>query len=144
VPYQGVNYQDTGKPPNCSGVSAENVSFEIGHTPFGIDFETGQWPPPWTGRVFVALHGDVGSWQGARVVAVAKDPNTGLLLPASEVPGGSSNADDMLDFATGWDDNKQDNGRPAAIAFAPDGRMFLGDDMKGLVVWIAPVGLTSP
>jgi glucose/arabinose dehydrogenase len=141
TPYQGTTYQDTGQTPNCSGVAAENVSFDIGHTPFGIDFETGQWPAPWTGRVFVTLHGDVGSWEGARVVGVAKDPSTGLLLPATELPGGSSNPDDMMDFATGWDDGMQDHGRPAAVTFAPDGRMFLGDDMRGVIVWIAPVTL---
>jgi len=32
-----------------------------------------------------------------------------------------------------------DHGRPAAIAFAPDGRMFVGNDINGLIVWIAPV-----
>lgn len=144
TPYQGIAYLDTGKSPDCAAVAAESVSFEIGHTPFGIDFETGQWPAPWTGRVFVTLHGDVGSWVGARVVAVAKDPGTGLLLPASEMPGGSSSASDMLDFATGWDDGLQDHGRPAAVTFAPDGRMFVGDDMRGLIFWIAPVTLTSP
>ena len=25
--------------------------------------------------------------------------------------------------------------------FAPDGRLFLGDDQQGAVIWIAPVGL---
>lgn len=141
TPYQGNTYQDTGQTPDCSGVAAESVSFDIGHTPFGIDFETGRWPAPWTGRVFVTLHGDVGSWQGARVVGVSKDPSTGLLLPASDIPGGSSNADDMVDFATGWDDSMQDHGRPAPVTFAPDGRMFLGDDIQGMIVWIAPVTL---
>jgi len=142
VPYAGTAYQDNNKTPDCSGVAAENVTFEIGHTPFGIDFETGLWTGQWAGRVFVALHGDVGSWQGARVVGIAKDPSTGLLLPASDIPGGSSNASDMLDFATGWDDGQQDHGRPTAVAFAPDGRMFVGDDTLGLIVWIAPVGLS--
>ena len=30
------------KASDCASVTPENVSFEIGHTPFGIDFETGQ------------------------------------------------------------------------------------------------------
>jgi hypothetical protein len=34
-----------------------------------------------------------------------------------------------------------DHGRPAPIVFAADGRMFLGDDHDGLIVWIAPTGL---
>jgi hypothetical protein len=45
----------------------------------------------------------------------------------------------MMDFATGWDDGKQDHGRPAAIAFSPDGRLFIGNDINGVIVWVAPV-----
>jgi hypothetical protein len=45
----------------------------------------------------------------------------------------------MVDFATGWDDGKNDHGRPAALTFAPDGRMFVGNDIDGTIVWIAPV-----
>jgi hypothetical protein len=45
----------------------------------------------------------------------------------------------MVDFATGWDDGQNDHGRPAALTFAPDGRMFVGNDMDGTIVWIAPV-----
>ena len=143
IPYGGVTYQDTQKTPDCSGVTSESVSFAIGHTPFGIDFETAGWPAPWTGRVFVTLHGDVGSWIGARVVGISLDPVTGLPLPASELEGGPA-APNLLDFATGWDDGRQDHGRPAAVAFAPDGRMFIGNDMNGQILWIAPIGLMRP
>jgi glucose/arabinose dehydrogenase len=141
VPYSSVTYLDTSKTPDCSGVAPENVSFTIGHTPFGLDYETGKWPMPWTNRVFVTLHGDVGTFYGARVVAVALDATTGLPLPASELDASSANPDNLLDFATGWDDLKQDHGRPAAIAFAPDGRLFVGDDWLGVIVWMAPIGL---
>jgi glucose/arabinose dehydrogenase len=144
VPYGGVQYQDTQKTPDCSGVTPETVSFEIGHTPFGLDFETGAWPAPWKGRVFVALHGDVGSWIGARVVGIALDPATGMPLPATDLDSGNSSAPNMMDFVTGWDDNRQDHGRPAAVTFAPDGRMFVGNDMNGQLVWIAPIALMRP
>jgi glucose/arabinose dehydrogenase len=145
IPYGGVEYQDTGSINiDCSDVTAESVSFEIGHTPFGLDFETGAWPAPWTGRVFVTLHGDVGTWYGARVVAIALDPATGLPLPADEADGSAANAANLEDFATGWDDGKQDHGRPAAVTFAPDGRMFIGDDMNGVVFWVAPITLLRP
>ncbi len=140
TPYTGVTYQDTGATPDCSGVAAESDGFIIGHTPFGLDFETGRWPGPWAGRVFVTLHGIVSSWVGARVVGIALDDN-GMPLPASELDGGEGDPNTMLDFATGWDDGHQDHGRPAPITFAPDGRMFLGDDNRGLVVWIAPLDL---
>jgi glucose/arabinose dehydrogenase len=140
TPYAGVTYQDTGGAPDCSGVATESDGFVIGHTPFGVDFETGRWPSPWTGRAFVTLHGDVGTWSGARVVAVALDA-AGMPLPASEIEGGPGDPANMLEFATGWDDGRQDHGRPAPVAFAPDGRMFLGNDNDGAVVWIAPVDL---
>jgi glucose/arabinose dehydrogenase len=144
APYAGVTYKDTGRVPDCSRTSAETASFVIGHTPFGIDFETGQWPSPWSGRAFVTLHGDFASWIGARIVAISLDPNTGVPLPASELSGSSADPHNMLDFATGWDDGLKDHGRPAPVSFAPDGRMFVGDDQRGAVIWIAPVGLMKP
>jgi glucose/arabinose dehydrogenase len=143
LPYSTATYMDTGAIPDCSGVTAETDSFVIGHTPFGLDFESGKWPAPWSGRVFVTLHGEAGSWSGARVVAIALDPNTGLPVLATELGDGGPSPDAMLQFATGWDDGMQDHGRPAPIAFAPDGRMFLGNDYDGIVVWIAPVDLKS-
>jgi glucose/arabinose dehydrogenase len=144
TPYSGVLCQDTNAMPDCSGVAAESGAFVIGDTPFGLDFETGQWPEPWGGRAFVTLHGDYQSWKGARVVAIALDPTTGLPLPSSELPGSNADPNDMLEFASGWDDGRQDHGRPAPITFAPDGRLFLGNDWTGTVVWIAPVGLMRP
>jgi hypothetical protein len=30
------------------------------------------------------------------------------------------------------------------VAFAADGRLFLGDDQQGTIVWIAPVNLARP
>jgi glucose/arabinose dehydrogenase len=139
MPYTGATYA-SGATPDCSGIAPESDSFIIGHTPFGLDFENGQWPAPWKDRVYVTLHGVAGTWEGARVVAIELDPSTGLPLQASELgSGGAPNA--MLPFAAGWDDGRQDHGRPAAVAFAPDGRMFLGDDYNGLIVWIAPVEL---
>jgi glucose/arabinose dehydrogenase len=141
LPYMNAKYADTQQTPDCSKVAVESASFLIGHTPFGIDFETGKWPAPWGGRALVTLHGVVGTWEGARIVAIARDPATGLLLPSTDIDGGESDSTNMLDFATGWDDGHQDHGRPAAVTFAPDGRLFLGDDQLGAVIWIAPIGL---
>jgi glucose/arabinose dehydrogenase len=139
-PYTGTTYvDDPGKTPDCSGVAAEDASFLIGHTPFGLDFEPGKWPAPWRGRVFITLHGSFGTWLGARVTTIALDPDTGLLLPGSDLPGVDPGS--LLDFATGWDNGMRNHGRPAPIAFAPDGRMFLGDDWAGVLVWIAPFDL---
>ena len=125
--------------PDCSTVAAETESFYIGNTPFGIDFEPGAWPAPWTGAAFVTLHGAYGMWTGARVVAIAMDPATGLMLPGSDL--GGSDTGSLADFATGWDDGRHDHGRPAPVTFTGDGRLFLGNDNNGTIVWIAPLSL---
>lgn len=129
-PYGGY----TSPVPDCSGVAAESSTFIIDHTPFGLDFEQGLWGGTWKSRAFIVLHGEVGSWKGARVVGIGTDAH-GLPLPSSEADAGST----MQDFATGWDDGTLGHGRPAAITFAPDGRMFVGNDVNGMIVWIAPV-----
>jgi glucose/arabinose dehydrogenase len=139
LPYNGARYADDGSAPDCSGIPPETDSFVVNHTPFGLDFETGRWPTPWKGRVFITLHGAFGSWAGARVVSIALDTN-GLPLPGTDLPG-DAGENSLLEFASGWDDGQRDHGRPAPVTFAPDGRMFLGDDNAGLIVWIAPIDL---
>ena len=114
-------YTDISPAPTCAGVMPETTSFIIDHTPFGLDFESGAWPGSWRSRVYVVLHGFVGSWAGARLVAIATDPATGWPVPSSEAnPDGT-----FTDFATGWDDG---------------GRLFVGNDTNGDIFWIAPVG----
>ena len=132
-------YPDVMPVPDCSMVASESASFVIGHTPFDLDFEKGKWPAPWNNRVYVPLHGAAGSWIGARLVGVELDPVTGELLPGSDLGGSSSGA--LADFATGWDDHTLSHGRPAAVAFADDGRLFLANDNNGDIIWIAPLGL---
>jgi glucose/arabinose dehydrogenase len=132
----GLAYSDYTDPtPDCSTVAAEEDSFLIDHTPFGLDFEEGAWSGTWQYRAFVALHGYFGSWVGARIVGIATDARTGWPVNVSEASPGTA----MADFATGWDDGKNDHGRPAAITFAPDGRLFVGNDITGDIVWVAPV-----
>jgi glucose/arabinose dehydrogenase len=147
IPYTSAEFQESGQtvtPADCAGVTPESVAFQIGHTPFGIDFETGTWSAPWGNRAFVALHGVVGAYAGSRVVAIALDPTTGLPLPSSDLEAGTSDAPNMMDFVTGWDDDRQDHGRATAVAFGDDGRLYVGDDTKGEIFWIAPVGLMRP
>jgi glucose/arabinose dehydrogenase len=52
---------------------------------------------------------------------------------------GMGNMGGMSDFATGWDDATLSHGRPAAVAFAPDGRLFVANDNNGVIFWIAPM-----
>jgi len=135
TPFAGID-----PTPDCSEVMTENATFLVGDTPFDLDFEVGKWPAPWGNRVYVPLHGAVGTWRGARVVGIAMDPVTGDVLPGTDREQGMSTGA-MVDFATGWDDGSRSHGRPANVAFAPDGRLFLGNDISGLIVWFAPIGM---
>jgi glucose/arabinose dehydrogenase len=135
-----VPYSDIMPRPNCASITPDDVSFFIGDTPFGFDFERGRWAAPWSGAVFVALHGAAGSWAGERVVVVATNPATGMPKQGSNVPGITPGA--MADFMTGWEErNMHLHGRPTSIEFAPDGRMFVGNDTNGDIFWIAPLDL---
>ena len=111
------------------------MGFVIGNTPFGLEFAPSTWPAPFQGAAIVALHGRVGSYEGARVIAITTDPATGEPIKTSNLSGNGG----FLELASGWDDGRQDRGRPAAVGFAADGRLFLGDDIAGSIVWIAPV-----
>jgi glucose/arabinose dehydrogenase len=134
---QNLPFTDAPGGTDCSGVASEITSFLIDHTPFGLDFEQGAFPGMWQYRAFVVLHGFVGSWEGARVVGIATDPTTGWPVDSSEADAGTA----LSDFAVGWYVNgaATNHGRPASITFAPDGRMFIGNDINGDILWISPV-----
>ena len=86
-PYAGVSYQDTNAMPDCSGVVAESGAFVIGDTPFGLDFETGQWPAPWGGRAFVTLHGAVSDVEGCAPRGDRARPDDGHPAPVERAAG---------------------------------------------------------
>jgi glucose/arabinose dehydrogenase len=128
-------YDEVSGSPNCSDVPSEDVALVIGNTPFGLDFEPGVWPAPYTSNMLVALHGEVATWTGARVLAVPTDATSGMPVDSSDLDSGN-----IPDFATGWDDGTRSHGRPAAITFSSDGRVFIANDMTGDIFWVAPVG----
>lgn len=136
---KGVPYGDVTPVPDCSSIASEPDTFLDGDTPFGLDFEPGLWPAPYTGAAFVTMHGAAAVWTGERLVTIAVDPTTGMPKTGSDLAGGDSGG--MSDFATGWDDGTQKHGRPAAVTFAPDGRLFVTNDNDGVVFWIAPMSL---
>jgi len=140
---QNTPYPDaTPAPPagSCAPVSQETNSFVIGDTPFGLEFEMNHWSGTFAGRAFVATHGVAGSWVGARIVAIPIDASTGLPTASTDISGATLGSDvGMLDFATGWDDSTASHGRPASLAFHPDGRLFVGNDNNGVIFWIAQI-----
>jgi glucose/arabinose dehydrogenase len=125
---------------DCSMVQPDTDTFRVGDTPFGLDFEPGAWMGTFKENIFVAEHGAVSTWYGARIIAIQTDPATGKPLPGTTtdagVPGGS-----MRTFASGWDDDTRSHGRPADVAFSSDGRLFVANDYTGQIFWIAPLGL---
>jgi glucose/arabinose dehydrogenase len=124
-------------------VEAEVDSFFVGDTPFDLEFEEGKWPEPWDHQVYVPVHGAYSTWTGARLAAIDFNAMTGQVLPGSDITGSSTmgpSSGAMKDFATGWAGSHA-HGRPANVAFAPDGRLFLGNDVSGDIIWIAPLGL---
>jgi glucose/arabinose dehydrogenase len=119
----------------CTDVTKEDATFPLSDTPFGFDWETGMWPAPFTGGVFVALHGSAYSspaWKGAAIVYAPADPTTHMPVQ------------DWTPFQGGWGPSGSVLDRPSDIAFAPDGRMFISDDTSGNVFWMAPTSLAAP
>jgi glucose/arabinose dehydrogenase len=133
-----------GGPANvdCSNVQDDTNAFIVGSTPFGLDFETGKWSDPYKNSVYISMHGQVGSWTGARVVMITTDPATGKPFPSSDRDGSASGP--MTNFATGWDDGTRSHGRPSDLTFGADGRMYIANDYTGTVFWVAPIGLKHP
>jgi glucose/arabinose dehydrogenase len=119
---------------NCSGIDPEVASFPLNDTPFGLDWERGLWPMPFRNSIVVALHGSFYSqpqWQGARVVFAATDDQH---RPTGE----------WRDLVRGFAIGGAPLDRPSDVAFAPDGRLFISDDMSGRIWWLAPDTLHSP
>jgi glucose/arabinose dehydrogenase len=119
----------------CVDVTKEDASFPLSNTPFGFDWEMGNWPDPYKNAVFVALHGSAysnPSWQGAAVVYAPTDPTTHAPVQDFQV------------FQGGWGPGGTILDRPTDIAFAPDGRMFIADDASGNIYWMAPTSLAAP
>jgi glucose/arabinose dehydrogenase len=135
VPYNGTTV------PNgfCENTATEIEGFTIGDTPFGLDFEPGKWPAPYTHAAFITLHGVASTWTGARLVTVSVDPSSGAPQTGNDLTN-EVDMGGMGDFATGWDDNTHTHGRPAPLTFSADGRLFVGNDSNGVIFWIAPMG----
>jgi glucose/arabinose dehydrogenase len=134
---QNLGYGDVGDAGDCSGVAPENNSFYVSVTPFSLDFEPGNWPAPWAHQIFIATHGAAGSWAGERLVAIPTD-SSGMPRRSSTLGTDAANVEGMTDFATGWDDGTKAHGRPAALAFSHDGRLFVANDNDGVIFWISP------
>jgi glucose/arabinose dehydrogenase len=139
---QNLPYSDYKNPrPDCSGVAPEIGSFYIGHTPFDVDFDYGKWSGTWKNSAYVVLHGEYGDWTGSGIIAIDYDVMTGNFLYGADLAGIGILTGAFHQFASGWGPPASGHGRPANLAFAPDGRLFVGNDVTGDIFWIAPLGL---
>lgn len=136
---------DTNKPTNgasadlCAGVGTATIAIKLHDTPFGLDFERGNFPAPYKNAVFVANHGMVGApWPGTAVVWYPTD-DKGMPIPSPD-PDAPPNK-----FVTGFGFGAGTvGGRATDVTFSPDGRMFIIDDTSSEVWWVAPEDLESP
>lgn len=115
---------------SCASTTASLLGFPVGYTPFGHDFEKGNWPAPYANGMFVGLHGQVGSWTATGINWAPANPTTHAFMSES-----------AQQFMGGWGRGTPNEGRVADLAFAPDGRLFFTDDQQGHVYWIAPRSL---
>jgi glucose/arabinose dehydrogenase len=113
---------------DCTYAATEVVAIPLHDTPFGLDFERGVFPAPYQHGIFSALHGVFTSFGGTGVVWMKTDPAS--LRPTGEIKM----------FASGF----PPRARATDVAFAPDGRMFVGDDTTGKIFWVAPRTLSAP
>lgn len=110
---------DFGTPGSCDGVALPEINMQAHSAPLGLVFYTGNtFPPEYRGDLFIAFHG---SWNrsvptGYKVVRIPFRGNR---------PRG-----DVLDFVSGWLDEKSRNvtGRPVGLAVGPDGALYISDD----------------
>jgi glucose/arabinose dehydrogenase len=120
---------------NCSDVDLEEATFPLSDTPFGFDWEPGNWDGAYKNSVFVALHGSAYSspaWQGAAIVYAPTDPTTHMPTQSWQP------------FQTGFGYGGSVLERPTDITFGSDGRMFIADDQSGRIFWMAPTTLAAP
>ena len=94
-------------------------------SPIDLKFYTGrQFPAAYRGAMFVVLHGSSSRTEkiGYKVVRVVM--NNGR-------PAGTE------DFISGWLKDGKVSGRPAGLAVAPDGSLYISDDNKGFIYRVA-------
>jgi glucose/arabinose dehydrogenase len=123
---------------SCAGITQEEVVIPIGNSPFGFDWERGVWPGAMNGVLCIAQHGSFYStppWLGEGVYCTPTDPTT-------HVPTAN-----FTMFLGGFSPANAGTARmlrPADVAFAPDGRMFIADDVANAIYWVAPESLARP
>ena len=120
---------DFGSAQSCQGIQVPLIEMAAHMAPLGLAFYTGsQFPSEYQNSLFIALHG---SWNSSVPV--------GYKIMRAAISAGQAGAAE--DFATGW--LRADGsvwGRPVDIVNAPDGSLFVSDDLGGNIYRIYYVG----
>lgn len=120
----------TTKDAYCPTTLAPILTYQAHSAPIGMVFYTGdQFPAAYRGDAFVAMRG---SWNRA--------PATGYKLVRVRFQNGWPVA--VEDFLTGFliEDGGAYFGRPAGVALAPYGSLFVSDDTNGVIYRISWAG----
>lgn len=112
--------------PKLKAAKIPDVLFEAHSAPFDMVFIPQSWPEDYRGDAFVALRGSdsAGEPTGYKVVRV----------PFTDGKPDGTYENFMTGFWVAGDTTAEVWGRPASLAFAPDGALFVGDD-AGNTIW---------
>ncbi len=112
--------------PKQKAAKLPDVLFQAHSAPLDIAFIPDSWPEAWRGDSFVALHGswNSGAPTGYKVVRVHFE---------NGAPKGTYE-NFMTGFWVSGTSPAEVWGRPAALAFATDGALLVGDDL-GATIW---------
>jgi len=116
--------QSGGDPLVCGGTLAPAITFRAHSVPLGLAFYGGtQFPAPYRGNLFVALHGS-----GSR-----RTIPTGYNVVRIPFSGGMPEGD-VFDFVSGWlrPDTRR-WGSPVDLDVTPDGSLLVSDDGGGRI-----------
>jgi glucose/arabinose dehydrogenase len=122
----------TTKQAYCADTTAPTLATQAHNAPIGMTFyRATSFPEAYRDDAFIAMHG---SWN--------RLPPTGYKVVRLVFEAGVPQR--FEDFLTGFlvDDGAATFGRPAGIAAAPDGALFVSDDMNGIIYRIAFGGPT--
>ncbi|RYE08450.1 MAG: sorbosone dehydrogenase [Hyphomicrobiales bacterium] len=116
--------------PKLKAAKMPDVLFEAHSAPLDMVFIPDSWPEEYRGDALVALHGSSGASvpTGYKVVRV----------PFTDGKPDGSYENFMTGFWVSGDATAEVWGRPAALAFGPDGGLYVSDDFGGTIWKVMP------
>jgi glucose/arabinose dehydrogenase len=118
--------------PKLKAAKMPDVLFEAHSAPLDMIFIPDSWPEEYRGDALVALHGSssASAPTGYKVVRV----------PFTDGKPDGTYENFMTGFWVSGDKTAEVWGRPASLAFAPDGALFVGDDFGNTIWKVLPPG----